>query len=57
MDGGRQTNYEVCAHTDLATDAWWRVDLGRVEDVAEVHILSKNSYTSNKYGPEIRVGQ
>ena len=57
VDGGRQTNYEECAHTDSRTDAWWRVDLGRVEDVAEVHILSRNSYAQHMYGAEIRVGQ
>ncbi|XP_044164304.1 uncharacterized protein LOC114948378 [Acropora millepora] len=56
VDGGRQTNYQECAHTDLATDAWWRVDLGRVEDVAEVHILSRDSHASDMYGAEIRVG-
>ena len=57
VDGGRQTNYQVCAHTDSATNAWWRVDLGRVEDVAEVHILSRDDYASHMYGAEIRVGQ
>ena len=57
VDGGRQTNYEECAHTNLQTGAWWRVDLGRVEDVAEVHILSRNSYPEHMYGAEIRVGQ
>ncbi|XP_015753380.1 PREDICTED: uncharacterized protein LOC107333133 [Acropora digitifera] len=46
-DGKTWTNY---------TDDQVSMKLGRVEDVAEVHILSKNSYTSNKYGPEIRVG-
>ena len=57
VDGGRQTNYQECAHTDAATDAWWRVDLGRVADVAEVHILGRDSYESNMDGAEIRVGQ
>ena len=56
MDGGRQTNYQVCAHTSGGNDPWWRVDLGRVEDVAEVHILSRNSYPQHMYGAEIRVG-
>ena len=51
-----QTNYQGCAHTDLATDAWWRVDLGRIEDVAEVHIVSRDSQASAMYGAEIRVG-
>ncbi|XP_015755647.1 PREDICTED: receptor-type tyrosine-protein phosphatase delta-like [Acropora digitifera] len=56
VDGGRQTNYQDCAHTDTARDAWWRVDLGRVEDVTEVHILSRNGHASDMYGAEIRVG-
>ena len=57
VDGGRQTNYQVCAHTDIKTNAWWRVDLGGVEDVAEVHILSRNAFASHMYGAEIRVGK
>ena len=57
VDGGRQTNFEKCAHTHDARDAWWRVDLGRVADVAEVHILSRNAFVNNMYGAEIRVGQ
>ena len=57
VDGGRQTNFEECAHTEVARDAWWRVDLGRVEDVAEVHILIRDSYPQHMYGAEIRVGR
>ena len=57
MDGGRQTNYQECAHTELATDAWWRVDLGRVEDVAEVHILGRKLSPQSMHGAEIRVGK
>ncbi|XP_044164256.1 fucolectin-4-like [Acropora millepora] len=56
VDGGRQTNYEMCAHTYIEKNAWWRVDLGRVEDVAEVHILSRNAFASQMDGAEIRVG-
>jgi len=56
VDGSDQTNYVKCAHTSGEKDAWWRVDLGRVEDVAEVHILSRNSYPQHMYGAEIRVG-
>ena len=52
-----QTNYQVCAHTNLATDAWWRVDLGRVEDVAEVHILGRKLNPESIHGAEIRVGK
>ena len=52
-----QTYYRVCAYTLFQTNPWWRVDLGRVEDVAEVHILSRDSRASDMYGAEIRVGK
>ena len=57
VDGGRQTNYEMCTHTTGGPNPWWRVDLGRVEDVAEVHILNRNSFDDRLNGAEIRVGQ
>ena len=57
VDGGKQTNYEVCAHSEYRNDPWWRVDLERVEDVAEVHILGRDSYANNMDDAEIRVGQ
>ena len=57
MDGGRQTGFRECAHSMYLRDPWWRVDLGRVEDVAEVHILSRNDRASDMYGAEIRVGK
>ena len=57
VDGGRQTNFRKCSFGDLEENAWWRVDLGRAEDVAEVHILSRDSYASNMDGAEIRVGK
>ena len=56
VDGGLQTNYRVCAHSEYQKDPWWRVDLGRVEDVAEVHILGRDSFANNMDGAEIRVG-
>lgn len=56
VDGSRQTNYEMCTHTIGGPNPWWRVDLGRVEDVAEVHILSRDA-PSNMDGAQIRVGQ
>ncbi|XP_015759655.1 PREDICTED: uncharacterized protein LOC107338918 [Acropora digitifera] len=56
VDGSRQTNYEVCTHTDGGPNPWWRVDLGRVEDVAEVHILNRDSYEDRLDDAEIRVG-
>ena len=60
VDDGRQTNFEMCTHTTTSggqNRAWWRVDLGRVEDVAEVHILNRNNYAARLDGAEIRVGQ
>lgn len=56
VDGGMQTDYRKCAHTESVTNAWWRVDLGRVEYVAEVHILNRHSFASLMSGAEIRVG-
>ena len=57
VDGGRQTGFEECAHSVYQKDPWWRVDLSRVEDVAEVHILSRDSEANKMYGAEIRVGK
>ena len=57
VDGGRQTGFRECAHSMYQKDPWWRVDLGRVEDVAEVHILSRDSQAIKMYGAEIRVGK
>ena len=57
VDGGRQTGFRKCAHSKYEKDPWWRVDLGRVEDVAEVHIIGRDSYESNMDGAEIRVGK
>ena len=57
VDGGRETNSDMCAHTSEAPNAWWRVDLGRVEDVAEVHILNRDSFATRLNGAEIKVGQ
>ncbi|XP_074611757.1 receptor-type tyrosine-protein phosphatase S-like isoform X2 [Acropora palmata] len=56
VDGGRDTNYKMCTHTTGGPNPWWRVDLGRVEDVAEVHILNRNSFITRLNGAEIRVG-
>ena len=59
MDGGKGTNYKFCAHTGDQgnTNPWWRVDLGRVEHVAEVNILNRDSFPRRLDGAEIRVGQ
>ena len=57
VDGHRQTNYQMCTHTYGGPNPWWRVDLGRVEDVAEVYILNRDFYEDRLNGTEIRVGQ
>ena len=58
VDGGKQTNYEMCSHTTGGPNPWWKVDLGREEDVAEVHILNRGSikFAVRLNGAEIRVG-
>ncbi|XP_068677378.1 receptor-type tyrosine-protein phosphatase T-like isoform X4 [Montipora foliosa] len=58
VDGGKGTNVQVCAHTGDAgnTNPFWRVDLGRVEHVAEVRILNRDCCADRLDGAEIRVG-
>ncbi|XP_073227971.1 uncharacterized protein [Porites lutea] len=56
VDGDRSTNIDKCTHTLQDNTAWWRVDLGRVEPVAEVNILNRNSHAARLNGAEIRVG-
>ena len=58
MDGGKGLHYSKCAHTYEERDPWWRVDLGRVEPVAEVNILNRGDCCGNRLnGAEIRVGR
>ena len=59
VDGGKRTDYSFCAHTGDPenTNPWWRVDLGRVEHVAEVRILNTDCCATQLDGAEIRVGQ
>jgi len=61
VDGGVNTEWTHCVHTSpkMDTDPWWRVDLGRVEHVAEVYILNRNCGTCGTAldGAEIRVGE
>jgi len=60
VDGGKKTQYSNCVHTDVSTNTnpWWRVDLGRVEPVAEVRILNRGDCCGDKLdGAEIRVGR
>ncbi|XP_068725968.1 receptor-type tyrosine-protein phosphatase S-like isoform X2 [Montipora capricornis] len=58
VDGGKGTNVRFCAHTGDAgnTNPFWRVDLGRVEHVAEVRILNRDCCADRLDGAEIRVG-
>ena len=57
MDGDRGTHYHKCTHTLRDNTAWWRVDLGRVEPVAEVNIVNRDVLSIRLDGAEIRVGR
>ena len=57
VDGDRGTNVEKCTHTLRENTAWWRVDLGQVEPVAEVNIVNRNVRGNRLNGAEIRVGR
>ena len=57
MDGNRDTDISKCTHTNEENNPWWRVDLGRVEPVAEVIILNRNSNADRLNGAEMRVGR
>ena len=57
MDGNRGPQSSTCAHTNTESDPWWRVDLGRVEPVAEVNILNRDQYADRLNGAEMRVGR
>ena len=58
VDGKKDLNYKNCAHTKQESDPWWRVDLGRVEPVAEVNILNRGDCCWGRLnGAEMRVGR
>ena len=57
VDGNRDTDISKCTHTNEENNPWWRVDLGRVEPVAEVIILNRDSHETRLDGAEIRVGR
>ena len=57
MDGDRGTDISKCTHTLKENNPWWRVDLGRVEPVAEVNILNRDTHAERLDGAEIRVGR
>ena len=57
MDGDKSANIDKCTHTKRETNPWWRVDLGRVEPVAEVNIVNRDELADRLNGAEIRVGR
>ena len=58
VDGEKDLHYKKCAHTNQESDPWWRVDLGRVEPVAEVNILNRGDCCGYRLnGAEMRVGR
>ena len=57
MDGNRDSHHSKCTHTNRENNPWWRVDLGRVEPVAEVNILNRDSNAARLDGAEMRVGR
>ena len=58
MDGGKSVVYHRCAHGEMENNAWWRVDMGRVEPVAVVNILNRGHCCGYRLdNSEIRVGR
>ena len=57
MDGNRSPDISKCTHSQLENNPWWRVDLGRVEPVAEVNIVNRARLPERLDGAEIRVGR
>ena len=57
MDGNRSPYIDKCTHTRADNNAWWRVDLERVEPVGEVNIVNRNRLPDRLDGAEIRVGR
>ena len=58
VDGNRDTRIGKCTHTRANNNPWWRVDLGRVEPVAEVNIVNRGDCCWERLnGAEIRVGR
>ena len=57
VDGNRDSHINKCTHTNADNNPWWRVDLGRVEPVAEVNIVNRDRLPERLNGAEIRVGR
>ena len=60
VDGNSDTTFSSgsCSQTNLATNPWWRVDLGRVEPVNHVYIVNRGDCCGDWLNSfEIRVGK
>ena len=61
VDGNSNTIYDAgltCTHTLDEMNPWWRVDLGRVEPVTEVYLVSRGDCCEHSLSLfEIRVGR
>ena len=58
VDGDRGTDISKCTHTKEEHTPWWRVDLGRLQPVAEVNIVNRGDCCGDRLdGAEIRVGR
>ena len=59
MDGNSLTSWPAksCTHTKKEDKPWWRVDLGKEEQVSEVYIVNRDRYGERLSNFEIRVGR
>ena len=57
MDGNEATSWadNSCTHTNKENKPWWRVDLGKEEQVSEVYIVNRDSDGQRLSNFEIRV--
>jgi len=58
VDGNSSTSLPAksCTHTDTENRPWWRVDLGKEEQVSEVYIVNRDGDGQSLSNFEIRVG-
>ena len=59
VDGNRGTAFlsGQCAHTEKINNAWWMVDLGRMESVSKVYVLSWDQQWLSLYQFELKIGE
>lgn len=60
VDGNSDGDFNFgasCSHTDIASDPWWRVDLGSSQSVSEVFLVNRISGQARLSDIEIRVGK